>query len=77
MTDTEFLNQDELAEITGRKHGAAQRAWLDENGWVYVLNAAGRPIVGRWYARMRLAGVSPTAGGTLQHAWKPDFSALA
>lgn len=76
MTDTEFLSSDELAEITGRKNRAAQRVWLDENGWTYAMNAAGRPIVGRWYARMRLAGVTPTASGALQHAWKPDFSAL-
>ena len=50
---------------------------LDANGWQYVLNAARRPIVGRWFARMRLAGVQPTANGGTAPAWKPDFSALA
>jgi hypothetical protein len=77
MNETEFLTADELAEVTGRKHVASQRNWLDKNGWAYVVNAAGRPIVGRWYARMRLAGVQPTAGATgTQPAWQPDFSAL-
>ena len=77
MGSTELLTVEELFEVTGRKHVASQRDWLDKNGWAYVVNAAGRPIVGRWYARMRLAGVQPTAGGAgVQQAWQPDFSAL-
>lgn len=75
MSETEFLTADELAEVTGYKHVASQREWLDKNAWAYVVNASGRPIVGRWFARMRLAGVQPTATG-LQSAWRPDFSAL-
>ena len=55
MSETEFLTADELVEVTGYKHVASQREWLDKNGWPYVVNAAGRPIVGRWFARMRLA----------------------
>jgi nitrous oxide reductase accessory protein NosL len=77
MPDTEVLTADELAEITGYKHPGSQKEWLDANGWQYVLNAARRPIVGRWFARMRLAGVQPTANGGTAPAWKPDFSALA
>lgn len=74
---SEFLNADELAEVTGRKHIASQREWLDKNGWTYVVNAAGKPIVGRWYARMQLAGVKPSASGAgAQSSWQPDFSAL-
>ncbi|RMC99930.1 DUF4224 domain-containing protein [Aquitalea palustris] len=77
MSTTELLTADELVEVTGYKHIASQREWLDKNGWAYVVNAAGRPIVGRWYARMRLAGVKPTAGnGGVQQSWQPDFTAL-
>ena len=47
-----------------------------KNGWCYVLNAAARPIVGRWYARMRLSGITPTVSGA-QPAWRPDFSTLS
>ena len=47
MSETEFLTADELAEVTGYKHVASQREWLDKNGWPYVVNASGRPIVGR------------------------------
>ena len=40
-----------------------------------VVNAAGRPIVGRWFARLRLAGVQPTAAGA-QPVGRPNFAAL-
>lgn len=74
MSENEFLTADELAEVTGYKHVANQREWLDKNAWTYVVNAAGRPIVGRWFARMRLAGVQPTAAGA--QAAQPNFAAL-
>lgn len=76
MLDTEFLSPEELAEITGYKHPGSQKDWLDANGWKYVLNAARRPIVGRWFARMRLAGVQPSAAPGYEPAWQPDFSVL-
>jgi hypothetical protein len=72
---TEFLTADEIAEVTGYKHTAQQRDWLDRNGWTYVTNAVGRPIVNRWYARLRMAGVKPTITNT-QTAWMPDFSGI-
>ncbi|MDO4683992.1 MAG: DUF4224 domain-containing protein [Lautropia sp.] len=77
MLNTEFLTQEELIEVTGYKHPAGQREWLDVNGWKYVLTGAKRPVVGRWFARMQMAGIQPTAnGGVEPAAWKPDFSAL-
>lgn len=75
MSEAEFLTADELAEVTGYKHTRSQRDWLDRNGWNYVLNAAGRPIVGRYYARLKMSGITPTISGA-EPAWKPDFSAL-
>lgn len=76
MKDTEFLTADELIEITGCKMTKGQRDWLDRNGWKYVLNAANRPIVGRYFARLQLAGLSATQMATAPAAWKPDFSKL-
>ena len=76
MSETELLTADELVEITGRKHPQAQRAWLDSLGWTYTVNAAGRVIVGRWYARMKLAGITPSHSGLQPEAWQPDWSAL-
>jgi hypothetical protein len=54
---------------------SGQRDWLDRNGWKYVLNAANRPIVGRYFVRLHLAGVS-VAKMAPQEAWRPDFSKL-
>lgn len=75
QTSSEFLTADELAGITGRKHTVHQREWLDRNGWAYVRNAAGKPIVGRWYARQKLAGITPTATGNAL-SWAPNFDLL-
>ncbi|MDC6408717.1 DUF4224 domain-containing protein [Xylella fastidiosa subsp. multiplex] len=77
MNETEFLDGEELFEMTGYKNLAHQRDWLDRNGWVYVVNAAGRPIVGRWFARLRLAGVHPHKEGmSLHQGDRPNFAAL-
>ncbi|MCL2876853.1 MAG: DUF4224 domain-containing protein [Betaproteobacteria bacterium] len=72
---SEILSEDELAEIIGRKLVAKQREWLDQNGWIYVTNAAGRPIVGRLYTRMKLGGVPPTAD-TIPRASRINWAAL-
>ena len=72
---TEALTQDELREISGRTHRRAIIEWLDQVGWRYTLNAAGEPIVGRWYVRMRLAGLDPATG--LQAVALPDFGKVA
>ncbi len=76
MSEPIFLTAEELVEVTGYKHAASQREWLDKNGWHYVLNAAGKPIVGRKYAEMRMSGITPTISGA-QPAWRPDFSTLS
>ena len=69
---SETLSHEELVEITGSAWAAKQIAWLDENGWKHHKNRAGAPIVGRLYARMRLAWITPQAA-TAQ-AWAPDFT---
>ena len=70
----ETLAPEELAEITGCLRYGAQVAWLDENGWRHHKNRAGAPIVGRYYARMRLAGITPQAATA--EAWAPDFTGM-
>ena len=73
--ESEILTPDELTEISGRARKDNQRRWLVDNGWKYITNAAGAPIVGRWYARMKMAGVDLSAavvGPAARVA--PDFS---
>ncbi|QRY82453.1 DUF4224 domain-containing protein [Pseudomonas sp. PDNC002] len=48
-------------------------AWLKANGWVYEVYAAGRPIVGRIYARLKLAGVKPTSSAAVEEPWQLDL----
>lgn len=71
---SETLASDELSEITGAKTHDGQRTWLDANRWKYHTSRAGRPIVGRMYARLKLAGIEASA--LTPQAWAPDFSGI-
>lgn len=71
---SEFLSRDEIIELTGKKRPSDQIAWLAKTGWIYETNAAGRPVIGRDYARTKLGGgrtINQPVGGL------PNFSALA
>lgn len=73
--ESEILSPEEITQITGCARRTDQVAWLIDNGWTHYLNRAGTPIIGRLYARLKLAGINPavlaTSGG-----WVPDFSNL-
>lgn len=71
--ETGILSSEEVAEICGRARKDDQRRWLNENGWKHATNAAGAPIVGRWYARMKMAGVD-LSGLSSPVRVVPDFS---
>lgn len=72
----ETLAEEELAAITGYMIPSGQIAWLNRNGWKYVLTRARRPVVGRIYARMKLAGVKPSAENVTTKAWSLDLSKI-
>lgn len=71
--DTEMLSKNELVEITGSARRFDQIAWLDMHAWNYFKTKAGEPVVGRLYARLKLAGIS-TAGMSTTDVRKPDMS---
>lgn len=74
---SETLHADEVAEISGCQRRADQITWLERAGWVYHTNKAGTPIVGRMYARMRMAGINPSAltnASTSGSSWSMDMS---
>lgn len=71
---SETLSDDELATITGYKIPSCQRQWLTSNAWEFVLTGAQRPVVGRVYARLKLAGVKPTAHNAVAETWTLDLS---
>lgn len=72
----EFLSEDELATLICAKRASKQVEWLNSRHWKYELNAAGKPVVGRIYARECLGGSGPTAAPAAAKPWAPDFSNL-
>jgi hypothetical protein len=70
--ETETLVPEEVASITGRARRDQQIAWLTLNRWQFCTNAAGNPIVGRFYTRLKLAGVELSS--VAQISGMPDFS---
>lgn len=71
---SETLSEEELTAITGYQLPSKQIQWLTENRWEFVLTGARRPIVGRVYARLKLAGVKPSASNAVAETWTLDLS---
>ena len=74
---SETLTDEELATITGYQIPSKHIQWLTNNQWEFVLTGARRPIVGRVYARMKLAGVQPFAVKAVAEAWTLDLSKVS
>lgn len=69
---SETLSQDEIVFITGCSRRADQVIWLEAQGWTFIKNKAGEPIIGRMYARLKLSGINPSTL-TNPSTWAPDF----
>lgn len=74
---SEILAEDEISAITGFKLARSQINWLKQHGWHYELTGARRPIVGRVYARLKLAGVKPTGANAIVQTWTLDLSKVS
>jgi len=75
-TQSEFLSPEELTAMIGAPSARKQIRWLADHGWRYELNAARRPIVGRVYARLKLAGVKPSGAAAVAEPWTLDLSTV-
>ena len=64
------LSQAELRRLTGRTDPAKQIEWLKKEGWPYVLDFDGKPVVGRSAADKRLDNPGMPAAG------KPNLAAV-
>lgn len=71
---SEILTSDEICDITGAHRKGDQIEWLTCNGWAFHRNRAGEPIVGRMYARLRMAGINPANLAVGPDIGLPDFS---
>ncbi|MDH6241215.1 hypothetical protein M2125_001022 [Polynucleobacter sphagniphilus] len=69
----EILQPDDIASITGCARKADQIDWLSRNAWIFFKNKAGEPVVGTFYARLKLAGINPKTIASGE-AWQPNFA---
>lgn len=72
---SEFLDDEELVRLTGYTMPRKQIEWLNQNGWKFECTGAGRPIVGRLFARFRLAGIKPTVQAA--QSWSLDLGKVS
>lgn len=73
----ELLTDDEIATITGYLTPSRQIQWLDANGWQHALSGARRPVVGRLYARLKLAGLKPSETNAAIDTWTFDLTRVS
>lgn len=73
----ELLSDDEVAAITGYLTPSKQIQWLATNGWQHVLSGARRPVVGRLYARLKLAGLKPCETNAVTETWTFDLTRVS
>lgn len=75
---SETLNSEEVAEISGCQRRADQIAWLNRAGWLYHTNKAGLPVIGRMYARLKMAGINPAAlASPAASGWQAVYATAA
>jgi hypothetical protein len=61
-SSTLFLDEAELAQLTGRKLKSRQIEWLRQNGIAFRVNATGHPVVtGAAVEGRELAAAAPAA----------------
>lgn len=70
----ELLTEEEIAIITGYLSPTRQIQWLTANGWKHVLSGARRPVVGRLYARLKLAGLNASEANVATETWTLDMT---
>lgn len=73
----ELLTEDEIAIITGYLTPSRQIQWLTANGWKHVLSGARRPVVGRLYARLKLAGLNASEANAAAETWTLDMTRVS
>jgi hypothetical protein len=65
-----FLNDEQLAQLTGRRFKSLQIAWLKEAGIPFRVNATGHPVVTRAAVEGRQEQHQPAPSHKPQ-GWQP------
>jgi len=72
---SETLEPEEIVKISGCKRDSDQVDWLKKNNWVFFQNRSGAPIIGRLYARLKMAGINPAMLATPEASgWQLDMA---
>lgn len=50
LEESTYLYVDEVERITGYVRSDAQKKWLTENGWKFVISSSGKPVILRKFA---------------------------
>jgi hypothetical protein len=67
-----FLAETDVASLTGYRRPSAQIRWLRDNGWRFIVNALGQPVVAlAEFNRRMVGGVQRTAANQ-----EPNWDAL-
>jgi hypothetical protein len=66
---TMFLTPDEVATLTGSVQPAAQKRWLRNHGWEFVVNLRKHPIVAVAEAQRYLVGGAKKSAAAQQPNW--------
>ncbi|MCX7208161.1 MAG: DUF4224 domain-containing protein [Proteobacteria bacterium] len=61
MNTTIWLSLEELQAMTGWKNKKRISAWLHANGFEFINNAIGLPLIGRAQVERRLGGIPSPA----------------
>jgi hypothetical protein len=72
MSDSAYLDEAELAELTGYRRRSKQVDWLRANAWIFALTSDNRPRVLRSYRDYRLSGI----GAEPAPVALPNFEAI-
>ena len=75
MPSSEILSEAEVEEFTGSARRAGQVEWLTTKGWIFEVSRGGRPIVSRYYFRLRMSGIHPTSITTTMPV-EPNWNAV-
>lgn len=61
LNDSEYLEQAEVRRLTGKAFKIGQKKALTRMGYPFEIDADGRPLVSRWFARNRACGIEVVA----------------
>ena len=64
-----FVSETDVESLTGYRRPSAQIDWLRRNGWRFVVNALGKPVIALAEFHRRMVGGSRLPVGGQEPNW--------